>query len=132
MQSGTCAGTTLTTAGQCYWAALTVAVKYRYDLAVDTAERTAPANSLAQCSANVDATVPSRATVSTAPTTQSPSPTTASRNCHPAYDPCVPNLPGDALNCGDLTAAQKPVRVRQIGVDPYRLDRDRDGWGCIS
>ena len=52
--------------------------------------------------------------------------------CHPAYDPCLPYLPGDALNCGDLTQAQKPVRVRVIGVDPYRLDRDRDGRGCTS
>ena len=44
--------------------------------------------------------------------------------------PCLPNLAGDALNCGDLTSAQRPVRVKQIGVDPYRLDRDQDGNGC--
>ena len=53
-------------------------------------------------------------------------------DCHPAYEPCLPNLPGDALNCGDLTADQKPVRVKEIGVDPYRLDRDRNGLGCTS
>ena len=51
-------------------------------------------------------------------------------DCHPAYEPCLPNLAGDALNCGDLTSAQRPVRVKQIGVDPYRLDRDQDGNGC--
>ena len=52
--------------------------------------------------------------------------------CHPAYSTCIPNRPGDALNCSDLTAAQKPVRVKQTGVDPYRLDGDRDGMGCES
>ena len=132
VRSGTCAGARLSAAGRCFWAARTVAVKYRYNLTVDTAERTALANALNECPADVDATAPSRAAVATAPTTQSPSSTTASSSCHPAYDPCLPDLPGDALNCGDFTAAEKPVRIRQIGVDPYRLDRDRDGWGCTS
>ena len=107
-------------------------MKYRYDLAVDTTERTAVATALNQCPADVDATVPPRANVTTAPTTQTPSSTTATSDCHPAYESCLPNLPGDALNCGDLTAAQKPVRIKQIGVDPYRLDLDRNGWGCTS
>ena len=53
-----------------------------------------------------------------------------SSRCHPAYTTCIPNLPGDALNCSDLTAAQKPVTVKQPGADPYRLDGDRDGKGC--
>ena len=51
-------------------------------------------------------------------------------DCHSAYSPCLPNLAGDALNCGDLASDQKPVRVLVPGVDPYRLDRDGDGWGC--
>lgn len=69
------------------------------------------------------------------PTSTSEEPDTTTQttpNCHPAYTPCLPNLPGDALNCGDLTSGQKPVTVNQIGVDPYRLDRDRDGRGCTS
>ncbi len=35
------------------------------------------------------------------------------------------------LDCGDL---REPVRVRQVGVDPYRLDSDSDsaGDGCES
>ena len=41
VQSGTCAGTTITAAGRCLWAALTITVKHRYDLSVDTAERAA-------------------------------------------------------------------------------------------
>ena len=66
VQTGTCAGTTLTAAGRCFWATRTVTVKYRYSLAVDTTERTAVATALNQCPANVDATVPARATVTTA------------------------------------------------------------------
>ena len=52
--------------------------------------------------------------------------------CHPAYEPCLPDLPGDALNCGDLRPDQKPGTVRQPGTDPYRLDRDGDGHGCTD
>ncbi len=61
------------------------------------------------------------------PTSTSPATATTTApqtgDCHPAYEPCLPNLAGDALNCGDLTSAQRPVRVKKIGVDPYRLDR---------
>ena len=53
-------------------------------------------------------------------------------DCHPAYEPCLPNQPGDALNSGDPTKDQKPVRIKEIGADPYKLDRDQDGWGCTS
>ncbi len=49
--------------------------------------------------------------------------------CHPAYSGCVPNLVGD-LNCPDLDAVLKPVRVLVPGVDPYGLDGDSDGVGC--
>ena len=48
----------------------------------------------------------------------------------PAYEPCIPNLEGDSLNCGDLGADQKPVRVIEPAVDPFRLDGDNDGVGC--
>ena len=149
VRSGTCGGAALTTEGRCFWAARTVAVKYRYDLAVDTAERAALRTSLTNCPDNIDIEAPPRATPkAAAPTSTSPatatttapptstSPATATTTapqtggCHPAYEPCLPNLAGDALNCGDLTSAQRPVRVKQIGVDPYRLDRDQDGNGC--
>ena len=53
-------------------------------------------------------------------------------DCHPAYSPCLPNLPLDAINCSDLTSDLKPVTVLVPGVDPYRLDRDGDGMGCTS
>ena len=83
------------------------------------------ANVLAQCAADIGITVLPRATITTALTTQTPAPTIETSNSHPAYDPCPPNLPGDALSCSDLSAAQRPLRVQPIGVDPYRLDRGR-------
>ena len=114
---------------------VTNAVKYRYDLAVDTAERAALRTSLTNCPDNIDIEAPPRATPKAAlPTSTSPATATTTApptgGCHPAYEPCLPNLAGDALNCGDLTSAQRPVRVKQIGVDPYRLDRDQDGNAC--
>ena len=60
----------------------------------------------------------------------------APAGCHPAYATCIPvkgdgSGSGDAndLDCGDI---RKVVRVRQIGIDPYRLDADGDGIGCAS
>ena len=50
--------------------------------------------------------------------------------CHPAYEPCLPNLEGDALDCADIEDAAKPVMVKSIGTDPYYLDADRNGRGC--
>ena len=47
-------------------------------------------------------------------------PTQPTQDCHPAYTPCLPDLPADALNCGDLAADLKPVTVNEVGVDPYR------------
>lgn len=58
-------------------------------------------------------------------------------DCHPDYATCIP-VKGDGsgrgeandLDCGDL---RKLVRIRQVGVDPYRLDGDDDdGLGCES
>ncbi len=46
--------------------------------------------------------------------------------CEPGYSPCLP-VAGD-LDCSDIPAAKKPVRVS--GSDPYRLDGDGDGLGC--
>jgi hypothetical protein len=46
--------------------------------------------------------------------------------CEPGYSPCLP-VAGD-LDCSDIPAAKKPVRVS--GSDPYRLDGDGDGLAC--
>ncbi|MCY3851024.1 MAG: HNH endonuclease family protein [Acidimicrobiaceae bacterium] len=123
---------------RCWYAEAWIAVKTRWGLSIDTAELQALRSVVSQCqdwqlgSAPVQAT-----TVVAAPTTDSGPTTTTTLAvvedlCHPAYIPCLPNLPGDALNCGDLSSSQKPVQVRTIGVDPYRLDRDGNGFACTS
>jgi hypothetical protein len=59
--------------------------------------------------------------------TTTPSPSTGT-GCEPGYSPCLPRAAD--LNCADIPAADKPVRV--TGRDPYALDADHDGWGCTS
>ncbi len=46
--------------------------------------------------------------------------------CQPGYSPCLPRVAD--LNCADIPASKRPVRV--TGSDPYRLDGDGDGWAC--
>lgn len=132
--SGTCEGLTTTPQGDCFLAVTTVIVKNSYSLSVDTAEKDALAKALEDCPP--DGPMPSQpinfqpeaTPIELAPV----QPDNSSSDCHPAYSPCLPKLPGDALNFGDLTAAQKPVAVLVPGVDRYRLDRDGDGRGCTS
>ena len=108
----------------CWYAAAWITVKVRWDLTVDSAEADTLRRLIAGCDGDAGGPAPAD------PPAAEPPP--ESMRCHPAYDPCLPDLPGDALNCGDLTQAQKPVRVRVIAVDPYRLDSDHDGRGCTS
>jgi hypothetical protein len=46
--------------------------------------------------------------------------------CQPGYSPCLPRVAD--LNCADIPASMKPIRVS--GSDPYRLDGDGDGLAC--
>jgi hypothetical protein len=46
--------------------------------------------------------------------------------CQPGYSPCLPRAAD--LNCSDIPASKRPVRV--TGSDPYRLDGDGDGIAC--
>lgn len=57
-----------------------------------------------------------------------PAPHAAGAGCEPGYSPCLPRVAD--LNCADIPASKKPVRV--TGRDPYRLDGNGDGWGCTS
>jgi hypothetical protein len=50
--------------------------------------------------------------------------------CMQGYFPCLP-LTGD-LDCRDIPANAKPVRVIWSGADPYMLDPDRDGYACVA
>ena len=136
-------------AGQhCWYAASWVHVKTRWTLTIDQAEASTLRGILNDCSDDsLDVGLPaaviepeestttgdSTTTEADESTTEEPTtPETPEPDCHPAYSPCLPNLPGDAINCGDLTSDQKPITVLEIGVDPYRLDRDQDGRGCTS
>ncbi len=70
---------------------------------------------------------PAQAAPPTAPASNS--------TCHPDYITCIP-IKGDGsgngsandLDCGDIG---RKVQTRG-SRDPYRLDRDGDGWGCES
>ena len=73
-------------------------------------------------------TTTTTATTTTAATTTTVATTTAASNCHPNYEPCVPNVAGD-LNCDDIGFSVRVVG----GRDPYGLDgNDNDGLGCES
>ncbi|MXV89263.1 MAG: HNH endonuclease, partial [Acidimicrobiia bacterium] len=108
-------------------------VKIRWQLSITPQDFEVVATGLSGCEVDIVPDPPAMAPVAPSPpappTTVSTQPAT---DCHPAYRPCLPNLPGDALNCGDLRSDQKPVTVIVPGEDPYRLDRDRDGRGCTS
>lgn len=122
---------------RCQYAADWVAVKSRWHLSVDSAEHESLSDQLERCAGAelvYVAPQPARIVETDVPATTEPVDTQAdvTGQCHPAYEPCIPNLSGDALNCGDLSSGQKPVTVRVPGVDPYRLDRDGDGSGCES
>lgn len=108
-------------------------VKIRWQLSITPQDFEVVATGLSGCEVDIVSDPPAMAPVAPSPpappTTVSTQPAT---DCHPAYRPCLPNLPGDALNCGDLRSDQKPVTVIVPGEDPYRLDRDRDGRGCTS
>lgn len=77
----------------------------------------------------------SACTTGSAPAAQSlPLPAAAGDGCHPDYATCVPvkgngSGQGDAhdLDCGDVDGE---VRLRAVGVDPYRFDGDGNGTGC--
>ena len=130
----------------CWYTAAWINVKTIFDFTVDQSEADALEGILDGCDDNDLNTWPQAQTAldnNTEDETESsdedseseeaaPETDPADDNCHPAYEPCLPNQPGDAINCSDLTNEQKPVRIKEIGVDPYRLDRDNDGRGCAS
>ena len=133
--SGTCEGVGTTPQGRCFLAGKAVEVKAEWSLSVDPSELAALRNVLQGCADGNPATPTSPISEPADEPTARPSQTSSTGeggDCHPAYSPCLPDLPGDALNCGDLTADQKPVTVHNPGIDPYRLDRDGDGTGCTS
>lgn len=60
----------------------------------------------------------------------------ATGNCHPDYSTCIP-VKGTGSGSGEVNDLDCPdigkvVQLRQVGVDPYRLDNNSDGVGCES
>ena len=94
------------------------------DAAAETA-RDANAGIWASCDGRVD--LPVVPVVEPAPVEEPDPEPPANADCHPSYEPCVPNA-GHDLDCGDIGFA-----VAVIGPDEYRLDgSDNDGRGCES
>ena len=137
-------GTAAAPAARCDDLVQYVSIKIRRALEITPQDFEVMATGLTGCDAGItpDTAAAPTTTTTTAPpppTTTAPAappPTTTPAapvpDCHRAYDPCLPDLPGDVLNCGDLRRDQKPVTVLRPGDDPYRFDRDRDGRGCTS
>ena len=120
-------------AARCEYLVQYATVKISWRLSITPEDFEAVAGGLTGCEVG---TVPDPPATAPAAAPQPPPPATVgtqpASDCHPAYEPCLPNLPGNALNCGDLRSDQRPVTVLVIGEDPYRLDRDGDGRGCTS
>ena len=132
--SGVCEGVRTTPQGRCFLARKTVQVKEEWSLSVDPLELAALRSALSGCGDGSPASPSSPVSEPAdrpAPEPSQTSSATESGDCHPAYSPCLPHLAGDALNCGDLSSDQRPVTVLVPGSDPYRLDRDGDGRGCV-
>lgn len=111
------------------------------------AETTAPTTlptttTLAPSTTTTAAPLPSTTTTVAPPrTTIPPSPTSmalpppeqlgsASSNCHPSYDPCLPIVSDVDCAGGSGNGPVYTGRVNVIGPDEYDLDRDGDGVGC--
>ena len=106
----------------CDYLADWLAVKVRWDLAVDQREHNAIVGLSTSCtSARRPASL---ATVGVSP--GSSTPTAAPMGCDPAYPTvCIPPPPPD-LDCGDVVFRRFTV----LEPDPHRFDGDHDGIGC--
>ena len=140
VQSGTCEGAQLTAAGRCFWAARTVAVKYRYDLAVDARELTALESGLnpvpprhrhrsaAASDAHHNANHPPITTAATdQPRRQRRRVTAIPRTIRVCrISPATLSTAATSPPPSAPSASSKPASI------PYRLDSDRDGQGCTG
>lgn len=120
---------------RCAYAEIIVTTKFTWNLAIDTAEKSALTQLLNGCTWGSTVIPPGSATPppTTPPVTRPPSGCATAGVYVAANGVCVANYAqnGD-VNCGDLPAAAKPVRVPNPNNDPYRLDSDNNGWGCTS
>jgi Protein of unknown function (DUF1524) len=111
--------------GTCKYLRQWVAVKLRWSLEVDRAEKRALRRQATEC-ANTVITV-TQAEIGLRTTSGG---SAGSGDCQTGYTPCLPPPPPD-LDCADVEAMGKaPVKV--WGSDPHHLDGDNNGWGCTS
>ena len=108
--------------GKCRYLREWVAVKIRWRLAVDRAEKRQLRDRAANCK-NRFVEVRRARVVRKGSGTGGGG---GGPSCAPGYSPCVPPPPPD-LDCSDLDG---PIKV--TGSDPHNLDGDGDGWGCES
>ena len=53
------------------------------------------------------------------------------KDCHPNYSGCLnPNASDYDCAGGSGNGPYYTGKVRVLGADVFRLDRDKDGWGC--
>lgn len=114
---------------RCTYAREWVAVKVRWRLSVDRAERDALRRILGGCTAPLTSVA-----ILPAPTGTAPAPSGAPSAAPTAVAGCDPNYAGWCvpLSTTDLDCPDVGHRVTVIGVDIHRLDSDGDGIGCDS
>ena len=64
------------------------------------------------------------------PSRPAPEPEPADGTCHPAYEPCIPILDGDALDCDDIPVGDWPIAIWDPTDDPYQLGDGKSFLGC--
>ena len=110
-------------ADRCPYVAAWLAVKTRWDLAVDAREQAALELLVASCPAT---TMPLEPAPPAGPTPLATTTTKVPASCDPAYPSvCIPPPPPD-LDCGEITFRKFVV----LAPDPHRFDGDHDGIGC--
>lgn len=118
---------------RCAYAEIIVTTKAAWGLSVDTAEKTALGNLLNGCTAGSTVIPPTGGGTTPPPLPPPPSGCATAGVYQAANGVCVANYAsGGDVDCSDLPAAAKPVRLPNPSNDPYRLDADGNGWGCQS
>jgi hypothetical protein len=113
--------------GKCRYTKEWVAVKSRWDLSVNRAEKRTLIRQAKRCG-NPRITI-KRAKVVTGSGGGSTGGGTGSNPYQDRANRPVSSTNPD-LDCGDIPSRYKPVRI--FGTDYHRLDADGDGWGCES
>ena len=117
-----CEGTEMTVEGRCFLATKTAQFKTAYSLSVDPDERKALAQAIEVCKGHSLPSVTTEPTIGTIEVESA---------CHPDYSPCLPNLPGDAVNCSDLTNEQKPATVLVLKPVAKDLNTNHFPWSQV-